>query len=271
MRAAIRDPDALRRLYVDDGLTAGEIAARLGCGASTVLRGLRALGIARRPRGPAPRRGREADGVWTPELAYAVGLIATDGNLATRKRRVSLVSKDLDQIQTFLRCTNVEASIGRHRSGSGRLSYRVQCGRRSFYDWLIRIGLTPAKSSTLGALDIPDEYFRDFLRGCVDGDGSITTYVDRSHAAKNPTYVYTRIYVSLVSASPRFLEWISGRVRMLTEAAGSITVRRDVLCARRSKPCAEACRGGEVSRCGTNPASTRAGPADGSMRTVAVH
>ena len=33
------------------------------------------------------------------------------------------------------------------------------------------IGLTPNKSKTLAPLAIPDEYFRDFLRGEFDGDG----------------------------------------------------------------------------------------------------
>ena len=33
--------------------------------------------------------------------------------------------------------------------------------------------MTPEKSLTLGPLAIPDEYFPDFFRGCIDGDGSI--------------------------------------------------------------------------------------------------
>jgi hypothetical protein len=50
---------------------------------------------------------------------------------------------------------------------------------------------------------VPDEYFVDFLRSCIDGDGSITTYTDRYNTFKNPQYVYARLYVSLVSASFR--------------------------------------------------------------------
>ena len=159
-------------------------------------------------------------------MAYAVGLVATDGNLATGTRRVSLVSKDVEQLQTFLRCVKLDATIRRARAGSGRFYYPVQCAHGRLYDWLVRIGLTPAKSATLGVLDIPREYFRDFVRGYIDGDGSITTYADRSHTFKNPTYVYTRLYVSLVSASPRFLEWICRAVRVLTGATDSMTVRR---------------------------------------------
>jgi hypothetical protein len=60
------------------------------------------------------------------------------------------------------------------------------------YDALLTIGLTPAKSLTLGPLAIPDDYFPDFFRGCIDGDGSVLVYTDRYHAAKNERYVYRR-------------------------------------------------------------------------------
>ena len=70
---------------------------------------------------------------------------------------------------------------------------------------MIAIGLTPRKSFIIGALKIPDEYFSDFVRGCIDCDGTVLVYTDRSHAARDASYVYTRLYVSLVSASRPFL------------------------------------------------------------------
>ena len=85
--------------------------------------------------------------------------------------------------------------------------------------------MTPAKSLTLGPLSVPDEYFADFFRGCVDGDGSILTYTDRYHTAKNERYVYDRLYVSIVSASQRFIEWLGATVSRLIGVTGSITVR----------------------------------------------
>ena len=86
---------------------------------------------------------------------------------------------------------------------------------RRFYLWLMALGLTPAKSLTIGALEIPDEYFADFFRGCIDGDGSIVTYVDRYNVKKDPAYVYDRLYVSLTSASPAFVAWIHRRIFLL--------------------------------------------------------
>ena len=97
---------------------------------------------------------------------------------------------------------------------------------RVFYDWLISLGLTPAKSLTLGPLGVPDEYFVDFFRGCIDGDGSIVTYVDRYNTFKNRRYVYTRVYLSLVSASPRFIEWIRASLQRLCGVKGSVGIGR---------------------------------------------
>src|SRR5262249_59583585 len=105
--------------------------------------------------------------------------------------------------------------------------HRLVWRDREFYDWLRSIGLTPAKSLTLGALAIPDDYFADFFRGCIDGDGSILNYTDRYHTKKNERYVYDRLYVSIVSASPRFIEWLQTAGCRLIDVRGSIRVRRE--------------------------------------------
>src|SRR5207249_1288582 len=85
--------------------------------------------------------------------------------------------------------------------------------------------LTPAKSLTLRLLVIPDKYFADFFRGCVNGDGSVVVYTDRYHTAKKPRYVYERLDVSLVSASRPFLEWAQDSVLRIAQVRGTINVR----------------------------------------------
>jgi len=88
--------------------------------------------------------------------------------------------------------------------------------------WLQSIGLTPAKSLTLGPLAVPDELFADFFRGCVDGDGTVLVYIDRYHLAKSERYVYERLYLSLVSASRPFVEWIQKTILRLVGVRGAI-------------------------------------------------
>jgi hypothetical protein len=235
------DADLLKRLYIDERLTAETIARQISCAPITILRRLRRFNIPTRPRGPL-HQAKTLNGhiSWSANLAWAVGLIATDGNLSGDARHMTVTSIDRDLLETLRERLNLSVAITPNHGGSGRSGLRVQWGDRHFYEWLVGIGLTPAKSLTLGPLAVPDEHFVHFLRGCVDGDGSITTYVDRYNTFKKPTYVYTRLFVSIVSASPRFLDWLQATVSRLAGLSGSLTVRRsasrnDIWCLKYAK------------------------------------
>lgn len=213
--------DELKRLYLDEGLTIDEIAARFGLCHTSVRRRMDDLGMGARPRGPYVERDR--DYAWSPELAYVVGLIATDGNLSIDGRHLTVTSADRDLLETVRACLRTTTSIVPTNGGHiGSLYYRLQWSDRAFYDWLLSIGLMPAKSLRLGPLAIPDEYFADFLRGCIDGDGTIVTYTDRYNTFKSEDYVYERLFVALVSASYPFLEWIHSNLNRLLGVSGGI-------------------------------------------------
>jgi hypothetical protein len=47
-------------------------------------------------------------------------------------------------------------------------AFRVQISDVDFYNFLISIGVTPAKSKTIREVKIPRDYFLDFLRGSFD-------------------------------------------------------------------------------------------------------
>src|SRR3989344_1512456 len=116
---------------------------------------------------------------WSPEFAYAIGLLTTDGNLSPDGRHIDFTSKDLEQLNNFMKCTSIKVKIGFKISGfTGMKTTRIQFGDINFYKFLLSIGLTPRKSKTLGAIDIPNKYFFDFLRGHFDGDGSFYSYWD---------------------------------------------------------------------------------------------
>lgn len=225
-RAAISERQLLQ-MYVTEALTIDSVARRLGLAATTVSRRLHELGIRVRPRGPIPSSTFADDPVaWTADLAYVVGLIATDGNLSKRRGRIAIMSNDWDLLDLVRRRLQVSAAIRPHRGGYGTRCHHLAWSDHRLYDWLAEVGLTPAKSLTLGPITVPDEHFRDFFRGCLDGDGSIVTYIDRDHTVKSAHYVYTRLYVSVVSASPRFIEWLRATVRRLASVTGSIDVSR---------------------------------------------
>lgn len=176
------------------------------------------------PRGPEHRRR------WRADLAYAIGLLVTDGHLSVDRRHIALVSADVELLETFKGILQLGNRIGLHRGGIlGSQAHRVQFGDRLMYDWLVRIGFTAQKTYTIGALAIPDAIFRDFLRGHLDGDGSIVAYVDEYHTVLKAAYAYQRLYVKLLSASGQHIDWLQERIRALLGVAGTVTSRRSRL------------------------------------------
>ena len=176
-------------------------------------------GISKMPKQKLPNKNFK----WSPELAYAIGLITTDGCLSKDGRHITFRSCDIDQIKTFKKCLNLHNDIEEpkfYSQYSKRICYRIQFGNVQFYNWLIRIGLFPAKTYTIGSLKIPDKFFRDFLRGHFDGDGSITTYQDRYNTSKHPSYIYTRLMVRFISASRNHIVWIRKTVKGLLRVDG---------------------------------------------------
>ena len=65
-------------------------------------------------RGPKPK-GRAV--LWNSNLAYAIGLITTDGCLSNDGRHLTLVSKDIEQLENIKKCLDLRVKIGVHRSG----------------------------------------------------------------------------------------------------------------------------------------------------------
>jgi hypothetical protein len=161
LRAAIPE-GPLRELYVQQRRTLAQVANEFGTAPITARRRLRDLGIPARPRGPIPAwwtsTGPRTQPLWTTDLAWIVGLIATDGNLSRDRWGLALSSKDVDLLDTARRCLGLNNSITQYSNGR---CYHIQWRDRVFYDWLLGLGLTPAKSLTLGPLAIPDDYFAD--------------------------------------------------------------------------------------------------------------
>jgi hypothetical protein len=155
---------------------------------------------------------------WSANLAYIVGLIATDGCLSKDGRHIDFTSKDLDQIKNFKRILKLKNKIGIKNSGTNLAKdyYRIQFGNVNFYRFLLSIGLTPHKSKTLSKLLVPDEYYSDFVRGCFDGDGCSFSYWSKQWPN---SFVF---YISFCSASRNYLAWMQSMIIKLYGIKGYI-------------------------------------------------
>lgn len=155
---------------------------------------------------------------WSSKFAYAIGLIATDGNLSSDGSHINFTTKDLELAETYRKCLAIDNKIGRKsRSKSLEKKYFcVQFGDVVFYRFLENIGLMRNKSKKLGPIDVPHDYFFDFLRGCFDGDGCFYSYWDPRWKS---SFMF---YTEFVSASKKFISWLRGMIYKHTGIKGHV-------------------------------------------------
>ncbi len=165
-------------------------------------------------RGPKPKKIIDTN--WRPELAYAVGLIATDGCLSKDTLLIDLTSKDREQLDNFSECLGVKFTIGKKMNGTGDECLRIQFKNRIFYDFLLSIGLIPKKSLIMGEIAVPGKFFFDFLRGSFDGDGCFYSYWDPRWKSSH------MFYLEFVSASKKHIDWLQAEIEKRTKARGHI-------------------------------------------------
>jgi DNA-binding transcriptional regulator LsrR (DeoR family) len=209
-------PQELRYLYLDMELSIAEIAGLKGCNVTPIFRQLHAYGIPTRPRSvPVAHVPPKVYARWTPDLAYAVGLLTADGNLAQETNTVAFYSTDWEQIVNFRACLQLgelTKALERDREGYKRL-YTVPFCDRAFRAFVDKVGLMPNKSKRLGPLAVPRQVFVDYCRGCWDGDGS---WPDEQQQNKD-----LRTFLS--SASRPFLEWVREGIEAQTGLRGGIS------------------------------------------------
>ncbi len=171
-------------------------------------------------RGPKPKGKIMIK--WSEDFAYAVGLIATDGCLYNDGRHMSLTTKDEEQANNFQRCLGLKVKNGLKSNGRNKKKdcFHIQFGDVLFYNFLVSIGLSQAKSKTIGAIKIPNKYFFDYLRGCFDGDGTFYSYWDPRWKSSH------MFYLEFASASEKHLIWLQKEISKRISVKGHVTGRK---------------------------------------------
>jgi hypothetical protein len=155
---------------------------------------------------------------WSHNLAYAIGIITTDGNLSKDGRHINVTSKDKEQVQNIARVFHVPSVFSTKNSSFNPHGtyYVLQFSNVSLYRFLENVGLYPNKTKTIGELQISDQYFADFLRGHLDGDGFTYSYWDRRWKS---SFMF---YTGFLSASKIHLLWIQREIRQLYGLQGYV-------------------------------------------------
>jgi hypothetical protein len=138
---------------------------------------------------------------------------------------VSFASTDAEIVEAYRRILKVNAPIYVTQSSGGHKPLHRVCINDPYYRALLEnIGLIPAKAKKLGALGIPDVVFRDFLRGCIDGDGCIRVAVYKQTVYKDGDR--RLLIVNLYSSSLPFLKWVRNTVERLVGLRCNVNVGR---------------------------------------------
>lgn len=158
------------------------------------------------------------------DLAYLIGLLASDGCLDSDKYKIHFVTKDIEQITNYVdiiheEVLNYKINWLYRKDGCYYYSFTSEL----FYKFCIGIGLTPKKSLTIKELNIPEIYFADFLRGEIDGDGCIHQWYYKTKNGKK----IIRLKVSIYSGSYKFLEWIKNKTYIYYGVNCSSVMKRD--------------------------------------------
>lgn len=170
-----------------------------------------------------PRKSREPF-PWSPDLAYAVGLLATDGWLTKDGKSVGFESKDLQLVDNVLTALGRKARIRVRVTQMATIQYETQVSDVRLHHWLRSIGFTRDKSLTLGAIELPDEFFLPFARGLLEGDGTINNSW-QTRATRTQIRRYELMQVAFHSASRPHLVWLRSKLKDLLGIDGCLAPR----------------------------------------------
>jgi len=115
------------------------------------------------------------DNIRTPEQAYCLGLIITDGRVINSSRsyrlEIALQKRDIDTLKFVKSVINPNARIVEHSPNA----YTVRFYSKQLVENLEKFGIIPSKSEIayIPFDKIPFDLWRFTILGCFDGDGSI--------------------------------------------------------------------------------------------------
>ena len=132
----------------------------------------------------------------TDESAYVVGFIAADGylNLKANRIEIGLQASDRGHLTAISKAMGYTGPIyDKPATNSVRLQITSQ---KLLAEVIAILDVTSNKSLALEKANIPDQYMNSFIRGYVDGDGSIKSTVKSLRILGTET----------------FLEWIDSNI-----------------------------------------------------------
>src|SRR5574337_297818 len=138
---------------------------------------------------------------------YLLGVFISDGCVVIKNNKfikATLSSIDYEWVLNIRNIVSPNLPIQNLKTESGNNYFRIEIYSQKICHWLVAHGCIPQKSLFVKFPNVPQKYVRDFIRGCIDGDGSIGIYnYKKYYKTKLHTYIRKQCY--LCSASKNFM------------------------------------------------------------------
>jgi len=159
----------------------------------------------------------------TPDLAYVLGLWASDGNLYNTTLSLGLVERDvIEWVSNKIGLKTKVISI--NSSKYNKPHVRIKFNNGYVRDIFNSYGISEKKSFNIEFPNLPDKFIPHFLRGVFDGDGSFSVKTYDRLRRKNGELRVIAI-LTFYSASKSFIN----RIKSIVESVvgGSRTINED--------------------------------------------
>src|SRR5260221_10322422 len=148
---------------------------------------------------------------WTPQMAYLLGFTYADGNIYKTSLAWDLQTRDKELLIKFKKALECDYPIADRKK-----SVRLRISNQILITGAIKRGLLPKKNLRDELPNMPDKFFRHFVRGYLEGDGWVVVRKNRNEGD-----------IGFVSGNKEFIEFLcrtinnkflmQGRVRKKTK------------------------------------------------------
>lgn len=162
-----------------------EIGKAFNCSQGAITNVLKRNGVKIRGKGCSRKKLKSHnldvsyfENIDSVDKAYWLGVLTADGSISKDGYKTTLSLKDFDLIYKFKKAINSEHKISERnifdkRTSKTYTSYSLQVCSKEFTKNLINLGITNRKSYVCNFPEINNKYIFSYLRGLLDGDGSI--------------------------------------------------------------------------------------------------
>lgn len=179
-----KDERNIINMYVEQNISTVKIGKTYNCSHKKIAKILESNGIKRtgKSRRKYPLNEFYFDSIDTSEKAYILGFLYADGCNYPLKQTVSmsLQEDDFEILERIRNCIGSEKQLeyidNSKKNDFGytyKNQWRLLLFSKHICDSLNKIGMHPSKSLILQFPTIDEKFYKDFIRGYYDGDGSI--------------------------------------------------------------------------------------------------